>query len=163
VALTASMPRSVAHGIDDVRALKDQIVGPSEWREVSQEMIDRFAELTGDDQWIHTDTERAKSESPFGTTIAHGNLTLSLIDGMRKELGEWSGFKLGINYGWNKVRFPAPVPSGSRVRCYAQIVEVTDLGGGWHQVVTRFTVENEGGEKPVCVADSVGRALVDES
>lgn len=162
MALSASMPRSVAHGIDDVRALKDQIVGPSDWREVSQEMIDGFAELTGDDQWIHTDRERAKSESPFGTTIAHGNLTLSLIDGMRKELGEWSGFKLGINYGWNKVRFPAPVPSGSRVRCYAQIVEVTDLGGGWHQVVTRFTVEIEGGEKPACVADSVGRALVEE-
>ena len=162
MALSASMPRSVAHGIDDVRALKDQIVGPSAWREVSQEMIDRFAELTGDDQWIHTDVERAKTESPFGTTIAHGNLTLSLIDGMRKELGEWSGFKLGINYGWNKVRFPAPVPSGSRVRCYAQIVEVTDLGGGWHQVVTRFTVETEGGEKPACVADSVGRALVEE-
>jgi acyl dehydratase len=163
VALSASMPRSVAHGIDDVRALKDQIVGPSAWREVSQEMIDRFAELTGDDQWIHVDVERAKTESPFGTTIAHGNLTLSLIDGMRKELAEWSGFKLGINYGWNKVRFPAPVPSGSRVRCYAQIVEVTDLGGGWHQVVTRFTVETEGGEKPACVADSVGRALVEDS
>jgi acyl dehydratase len=163
VALSASMPRSVAHGIDDVRALKDQIVGPSAWREVTQEEIDRFAELTGDDQWIHTDPERAKTESPFGTTIAHGNLTLSLIDGMRKELGEWSGFKLGINYGWNKVRFPAPVPSGSRVRCYAQIVEVTDLGGGWHQVVTRFTVETDGGEKPACVADSVGRALVDEA
>jgi len=163
VALSASMPRSVAHGIDDVRALKDQIVGPSEWREVSQEMIDRFAELTGDDQWIHVDVVRAKTESPFGTTIAHGNLTLSLIDGMRKELAEWSGFKLGINYGWNKVRFPAPVPSGSRVRCYAQIVEVTDLGGGWYQVVTRFTVEIEGVEKPACVADSVGRALVEES
>jgi acyl dehydratase len=163
VALSASIPRSVAHGIDDVRALKDQVVGPSAWREVSQDMIDRFAELTGDDQWIHTDLERAKTESPFGTTIAHGNLTLSLIDGMRKELAEWSGFKLGINYGWNKVRFPAPVPSGSRVRCYAQIVEVTELGGGWHQVVTRFTVETEGGEKPACVADSVGRALVEES
>jgi acyl dehydratase len=163
MALSASMPRAVAHGIDDVRALKDQIVGPSAWREVTQEDIDRFAELTGDDQWIHTDAERAERESPFGTTIAHGNLTLSLIDGMRKELAQTSGFKLGINYGWNKVRFPAPVPSGSRVRCYSQIVEVTDLGGGWHQIVTRFTVEAEGGEKPACVADSVGRALVEEA
>jgi acyl dehydratase len=163
MALSASMPRAVAHGIDDVRALKDQIVGPSAWREVTQEDIDRFAELTGDDQWIHTDVERAERESPFGTTIAHGNLTLSLIDGMRKELAQTSGFKLGINYGWNKVRFPAPVPSGSRVRCYSQIVEVTDLGGGWHQIVTRFTVEAEGGEKPACVADSVGRALVEEA
>jgi acyl dehydratase len=160
MAISASMPRSVVHGIDDVYALKDQVVGPSSWREVSQEMIDRFAELSGDDQWIHVDVERAKTESPFGTTIAHGNLTLSLIDGMRKELSEWSGFKMGINYGWNKVRFPAPVPAGTRVRCYAQIVEVTDLGGGWHQIVTRMTVEADGIEKPVCVADGVGRALI---
>jgi acyl dehydratase len=160
MAISASMPRSVVRGIDDVYALKDQVVGPSSWREVSQEMIDSFAELTGDDQWIHVDVERAKTESPFGTTIAHGNLTLSLIDGMRKELSEWSGFTMGINYGFNKVRFPAPVPSGGRVRCYSQIVEVTDLGGGWHQVVTRMTVEADGGEKPVCVADGVGRVLV---
>jgi acyl dehydratase len=160
VAISASTPRSVVRGIEDVYSFKDQIVGPSGWREVTQEMIDQFAELTGDDQWIHVDVERAKTESPFGTTIAHGNLTLSLIDGMRKELSEWSGFKLGINYGWNKVRFPAPVPCGARVRCYAQIADVTDLGGGWHQIVTRMTVEAEGGEKPVCVADSVGRVLV---
>jgi len=161
MALSANMPKSVAHGIDDLRALQDQVVGPSAWREVTQEMVDDFAELTGDHQWIHTDVERAQRESPFGTTIAHGNLTLSLIDGLRKDLSEWSGFRLGVNYGWNKVRFPAPVPVGSRVRCYAQIVEVSDVGGGWHQVVTRFTVELDGGEKPVCVADSVGRVLVD--
>jgi acyl dehydratase len=108
------------------------------------------------------DVERAKRESPFGTTIAHGNLTLSLIDGMRKDLSEWTGFKMGVNYGWNKVRFPSPVPVGARVRCYAQLVEVTEVGGGWHQVVTRFTVEVDGSEKPACVADSVGRLLVDE-
>jgi acyl dehydratase len=124
-------------------------------------MVNRFAELSGDDQWIHVDVERAKAESPFGTTIAHGNLTLSLIDGLRRDLSEWSGFLLGVNYGWNKVRFPAPVVVGARLRCYQQIVEVTEVGGGWHQVVTRFTVEAEGGEKPVCVADSVGRLLVD--
>jgi acyl dehydratase len=159
MAISASMPRSVVQGIDDVYALKDQVVGPSGWREVTQEMIDQFAELSGDDQWIHVDVERAKTESPFGTTIAHGNLTLSLIDGMRKELSEWSGFKMGINYGWNKVRFPAPVPSGARVRCYLQIVEVSDLGEDWHQIVTRMTVEADGGEKPVCVADGVGRVL----
>ena len=135
--------------------------GPSQWREVTQEMIDQFAELTGDRQWIHVDVERAKVESPFGTTIAHGNLTLSLIDGLRRDLSEWTGFTLGVNYGWNKVRFPAPVPVGTRVRCYAEIVEVSEVGGGWHQVVTRFTVEVEGSEKPACVADSVGRLLVD--
>jgi acyl dehydratase len=160
MAASASIPKAVANGIEGVRALKDQLVGPSEWREVTQEMIDRFADLSGDHQWIHVDVERAKRESPFGTTIAHGNLTLSLIDGLRQDLSEWSGFTLGVNYGWNKVRFPAPVPVGARVRCYAQIVDVTEVGGGWHQIVTRFTVEADGNEKPVCVADSVGRALV---
>ncbi|HTU77402.1 MAG TPA: MaoC family dehydratase [Solirubrobacteraceae bacterium] len=160
MAASASMPKATAHGIEDLRALKDQVVGPSGWREVTQEMVDEFAELTGDRQWIHTDVQRAKTDSPFGTTIAHGNLTLSLIDGLRKDLNDWSGFKMGVNYGWNKVRFPAPVPVGSRVRCYAQIVELTEVGGGWHQVVTRFTVELDGGEKPACVADSVGRLLV---
>ena len=144
-------------------ALKDEIVGPSGWREVTQEMVNTFAELSGDDQWIHVDVERAARESPFGTTVAHGNLTLSLIDGLRRDLTTFSGFKLGVNYGWNKVRFPAPVPVGSRLRCYAEIVEVDEVGGGWHQVVTRFTVELEGGEKPACVADSVGRVLADDA
>ena len=162
MAVSASIPKAVAHGIDDLRGLVNQVVGPSEWREVTQEMINDFAELSGDDQWIHVDVERAKSESPFGTTIAHGNLTLSLIDGLRKGLTEWSGFRLGVNYGWNKVRFPAPVLAGARVRCYLELVELTDLGGGWHQAVTRFTVEAEGTEKPVCVADGVGRVLVDD-
>jgi acyl dehydratase len=160
MAVTANMSKSVAHGIDDLRGLVDQVVGPSEWREVTQEMVNQFAELVGDHQWIHVDVERAKRESPFGTTIAHGNLTLSLIDGLREDLSDWSGFTLGVNYGWNKVRFPAPVVVGVKVRCYAQLVEVTEVGGGWHQVVTRFTVEAEGSEKPVCVADSVGRLLV---
>ena len=162
MAVSASMPKAVAHGIDDLRGLVNEVVGPSEWREVTQEMINDFAELSGADQWIHVDIERAKTESPFGTTIAHGNLTLALIDGLRKNLTEWSGFKLGVNYGWNKVRFPAPVLAGARVRCYLQLVELTDLGGGWHQAVTRFTVEAEGTEKPVCVADGVGRVLVDD-
>jgi acyl dehydratase len=163
MAVSASTPKAVAHGIEDVRALKDQVVGPSEWREVTQEMINQFADLSGDHQWIHVDLERAKTESPFGTTIAHGNLTLSLIDGLRGDLNDWSGFKLAVNIGWNKVRFPAPVVAGARLRGYAQIVEVSDVGGGWHQIVTRFTVETEGGEKPVCVADSVGRLLVDDA
>jgi len=163
MALTASKPTAEANGIEGLNALKDEIVGPSGWREVTQEMVDTFAELSGDDQWIHVDVERAARESPFGTTVAHGNLTLSLIDGLRRDLTTFSGFKLGVNYGWNKVRFPAPVPVGSRLRCYAQIVEVDEVGGGWHQVVTRFTVEVEGGEKPACVADSVGRVLADDA
>lgn len=148
-----------ATGIDDLKALIGREVGPSEWREVTQEAIDRFAELSGDDQWIHVDVERAKSESPFGTTIAHGNLTLSMIDGFRRQLISSQGMRLGVNYGWNKVRFPAPVPSGSRLRARAEIVSVDEVGGGWWQVVTRFTVEVDGNEKPACVAESVGRAL----
>jgi acyl dehydratase len=146
-------------GIEGLKALQGKEIGPSEWREVTQEDIDTFAELTGDHQWIHSDVERAKKESPFGTTVAHGNLTLSLIDGLRIELLKSTGFKLGVNYGWNKVRFPAPVPSGSRIRATAEVVEVEDVGGGWFQIVTRFKVEVEGSEKPACVADSVGRAL----
>ena len=161
MAASASIPKAVADGIDDVKALKDQVVGPSGWREVTQEMINQFADLSGDHQWIHVDAERAKRESPFGSTIAHGNLTLSLIDGLRGDLNEWSGFTLAVNYGWNNVRFPAPVVVGARLRCYAQIVDVSDVGGGWHQIVTRFTMEAEGGEKPVCVADSVVRVFAD--
>jgi acyl dehydratase len=157
--MSADMPRAVAHGIEDVRGLEGKVVGPSEWREVTQEMIDAFADLSGDRQWIHVDVERARRESPFGGTIAHGNLTLSLIDGLRIDLNDWSGFVMGVNYGWNKVRFPAPVPAGTRVRGYAQVVEVEEVGGGWTQIVTRFTIEAEGSEKPVCVADSVGRLL----
>jgi acyl dehydratase len=148
-----------ADGVDGLKALIGQEVGPSEWREVTQELVNQFAEVSGDDQWIHTDVERAKRESPFGTTIAHGNLTLSLIDGFRLDLIQSSGFALGVNYGWNKVRFPAPVPVGSRVRATAEVVSVDDVGGNWFQVVTRFKVEVEGSEKPACVAESVGRAL----
>ena len=146
-------------GIDELRELVGKPIGPSDWIEVTQSDIDKFAEVSRDDQWIHVDVERAERESPFGTTVAHGNLTLSLIDGLRLGLMKSSGFKLGVNYGWNKVRFPAPVPAGSRVRASAEVVEVEDVGGGWWQIVTRFTLEVEGNEKPCCVADSVGRAL----
>ena len=147
------------NGIEEVRGLIGQTIGPSEWREVTQEDINTFADLSRDDQWIHVDVERAKTESPYGTTIAHGNCTLAMIDGFRPELLESTGFKLGVNYGWNKVRFPAPVPAGARIRSTAEVTEVEDVGGGWWQIVTRFTVEVEGSEKPCCVADSVGRAL----
>ena len=146
-------------GIEGLKALLGKQIGPSEWREVTQEDINTFADLSGDHQWIHVDVERAKNESPFGTTVAHGNLTLSMIDGMRLELLSSSGFRLGVNYGWNRVRFPSPVPAGSRIRTTAEVTDVEDVGGGWWQIITRFTVEVEGSEKPACVADSVGRAL----
>ncbi|HEX8648259.1 MAG TPA: MaoC family dehydratase [Thermoleophilaceae bacterium] len=153
------MAQVTVNGIDELRALMGQEVGPTEWREVTQQDIDDFARLSGDDQWIHVDVERAKTESPFGTTVAHGNLTLSKIDGLRLDLIESKGFKLGVNYGWNKVRFPAPVPAGSKVRARAEVTAVDEVGGGWYQVVTKFTVEVEGSEKPACVGESVGRAL----
>jgi acyl dehydratase len=148
-------------GVEGMKAIVGKEIGPSESRPVTQADIDAFAAVSGDHQWIHVDPERAKSESPYGTTIAHGNLTLSLADSFRRQLLRASGFALGVNYGWNKVRFPAPVPTGTRLRGYQQIVEVSDAGGGWHQIVTRFTVEAEGGEKPVCVADSVVRVFAD--
>ncbi len=153
------MPTVTIEGVDGMKGLVGKTIGPSEWREVTQEMIDEFADLSGDDQWIHVDIERAQNESPFGTTVAHGNLTLSMIDGFRRDLIESTGFKLGVNYGWNKVRFPAPVPVGARLRASAEIVDIDEVGQGWWQVVTRFTVEAEGQDKPVCVGDSVGRAL----
>ena len=146
-------------GVEGMQALLGQEIGPSEWRTVTQGDIDTFAELSGDDQWIHVDVERAKSESPFGTTIAHGNLTLSLVDGFRKELISATGFALGVNYGWDKIRFPAPVPVDSKVRARAEVVSVDEKGGGWYQVATRFTLEVEGNEKPCFVGDSVTRVM----
>jgi acyl dehydratase len=153
------MPPLTISGIDELRGLIGQPIGPSDWVEITQDDIDTFARLSRDDQWIHVDVERAERESPFGTTVAHGNLTLSLIDGFRRELIRQEGVKLGINYGWNKVRFPAPVPAGSKVRAIAEILTVDELEGGWYHVVTKFTLEREGGDKPVCVAEAVGRAL----
>jgi acyl dehydratase len=147
------------NGIEELGALQGQTIGPSDWREVTQEDIDTFAGLSRDHQWIHVDVERAKTESPFGTTVAHGNLTLSMIDGFRPELFESTGFKLGVNYGWNKIRFPAPVPAGSRIRASVETLAVDDLGDGWHQITQKWTVEVEGSEKPACVAESVGRIL----
>jgi acyl dehydratase len=146
-------------GVEGMQALLGQDIGPSDWRTVDQGMIDDFAAISGDDQWIHVDVERAKTESPFGTTIAHGNLTLSLVDGFRKDLISSTGFALGVNYGWNKIRFPAPVPAGARVRAKAEVVSCDEVGGGWWQVVTRFTLEVEGSEKPCFVGDSVTRVM----
>jgi acyl dehydratase len=150
---------TTVNGIEELKGLVGQTIGPSGWREVTQELIDQFAEVSGDDQWIHVDTERAKTESPFGTTVAHGNLTLSMIDGFRSGLMESSGFKMGVNYGWNRVRFPAPVPAGSRIRASVETLSVDEIGGGWHQIAQKWTVEVEGNEKPACVAESVGRLL----
>ena len=153
------MTITTVNGIDELKALVGETTGPSDWREVTQADIDKFADVSGDHQWIHVDVERAKTDSPFGTTIAHGNLTLSMVDGFRDQLFRSEGFKMGVNYGWNKIRFPAPVPSGTRIRASLETLSVDEVGDGWYQLVQRWTVEAEGNEKPVCVAESVVRLL----
>jgi acyl dehydratase len=153
------MASAKVEGVEGMQSLVGQEIGPSEWRTVTQADIDAFAELSGDHQWIHVDAERAKTESPYGTTIAHGNLTLATVDGFRGELIDATGFALGVNYGWNKIRFPAPVPVDSRIRARAELVSFDDLGGGWYQAVTRFTIEVEGADKPSFVGDSVTRVM----
>jgi acyl dehydratase len=141
-----------------------QTFGPTAWRRVTQDDIDTFARISGDRQWIHTDVERAKRESPFGTTIAHGNLTLSLIDGFRDELvgAAPAGTRLGVNLGYDRVRFPEPVRAEAEVRATMEITSVDERDDGWVQVVQRFTVEVRDGNRPACVADSVVRVLRDE-
>jgi acyl dehydratase len=130
--------------------------GPSSWIEVTQERIQAFADATGDHQWIHVDAERAAA-GPFGTTIAHGYLTLSLISGMSFEVVPREEGGMGVNYGLNRVRFPAPVPSGSRVRGTFKVEAVEEADWGYQATMTA-TVEREGGDKPVCVAELVFRA-----
>jgi acyl dehydratase len=129
--------------------------GPSAWVEVPQERIDAFAEATGDHQWIHVDPERATA-GPFGTTIGHGYLTLSLIPAMSYEVLPRQEGGMGINYGLNRVRFPAPVPSGSRVRGTFRVDSTDEFEGGSQTTMTA-TIEREGGDKPVCVAEVVFR------
>ncbi len=148
-------------GLEALKARMGETLGPTAWRRVDQQAIDTFATLSGDGQWIHTDVERARRESPFGTTIAHGNLTLALIDGFRDELvgAAPAGTRLGVNLGYDRVRFPAPVPSGSEVRATMEILGADDRGDGWTQVVQRFTIELRDGDRPACVADSVVRVL----
>jgi acyl dehydratase len=142
---------------DALRAAVGTHLGVSDWLEITQERIDGFADATGDHQWIHTDPDRAR-EGPFGTTIAHGYLTLSITNLFLPQLLRVRSAKLGVNYGANKVRFPAPVPVGSKIRMGAEIIDVADVPGGL-QVTTRNTVEIEGGEKPACVVEALSRFL----
>jgi len=132
----------------------------SDWLAVEQERINQFAEATGDHQWIHVDVDRAKRESPYKGPIAHGFLTLSLIPMLTKAVAQdqprYPGVKLSVNYGLNKVRFPAPVKAGARVRSRSKLQEVSEVPGGL-QMVREITVEVEGGDKPACVAESVSR------
>ena len=142
-------------GIDELRQAKGEVLGTSDWHEVTQDDIDAFADVTGDHQWIHVDPERAK-DTPFGGTIAHGYYTLSLAPRLTSEIFAMEGFAFAINYGLNRVRFPAPLPVGSRVRASAKVAALEDIAGG-AQLTLEITFERDGGEKPVCVAESLVR------
>jgi acyl dehydratase len=142
-------------GLDELKQYEGKDLGTSDWHEVTQDDIDQFADVTGDHQWIHVDPERAK-ETPFGGTIAHGYYTLSLAPRFSQQIMQLDGFAFGLNYGLNKVRFPAPLPVGSRVRMTAKLAELQDIPGG-AQITLEMTFEREGGDKPVCVAESLAR------
>ena len=151
------MAARVVHGIDELKLLVGQELGASEWHVVSQEQIDKFAEVTGDNQWIHVDAERAKRESPYGAPIAHGFLTMSLLSGLIKEAVEIRGdYKMRINYGFNRLRFTGGVPAGSRVRAKYALSSVKDVEGGV-EIAWGVTVEVEGQAKPALVAEWLGR------
>ena len=139
-----------------LKELVGQEVAVSGWTEITQERVNQFAEATGDMQWIHVDVERSKKESPFGGPVAHGFLTLSLLPKLMADAVSMPDVKMGVNYGLNKVRFPAPVPVGSRLRAHMTLQSVEDIPGG-AQVTWLVTIEREGGDKPVCVAESISR------
>ena len=142
-------------GIDELKTKVGEELGVSEWHEVTQADIDAFAEATGDHQWIHVDPERA-AQTPFGSTIAHGLYTLSLGPVLSEEAFSLEGIAFGLNYGYDRVRFPSPLPVDSRVRMRATLTSVDDVPGGIQMKVTQ-TFEREGGEKPVCVAEQLVR------
>jgi acyl dehydratase len=145
----------VLNGVEEVLAAQGEELGESEWFEVTQSLVDDFADVTGDHQWIHVDPERAK-DTPFGGTIAHGYFTLSLGPRLSESIYRFDGFTFGMNYGLNKVRFTAPLPVGSRLRLRASVVDVSELPGSI-QMSMNWTFEREGGEKPICVAEVIVR------
>ena len=148
---------TVINGLDELKALAAGTdLGHTDWMEITQDRISRFADATDDHQWIHVDAERAAA-GPFGTTIAHGYLTLSLVIPQMAKLFAVTGVSMGINYGLNRVRFPAPVPVGSRIRLSGKLASAEEVGGGAVQVTIDLVTEIEGGAKPACVAQGVYR------
>jgi acyl dehydratase len=143
----------VFNGIAELEAAAGSHLGHSDWHTVTQDQIDTFARATGDHQWIHVDPEQA-AQGPFGSTIAHGYLTLSLVPMLVWQVYKVEGVRMGVNYGADKLRFPAPVPVDSKVRAGVELISVTP-GAAGHQVKARVTIEREGGDKPVCVVDTV--------
>ena len=150
------MPTSFDRPADLLDAVGTDL-GATDWLEITQERVDQFADATGDHQWIHVDPERAK-DGPFGGTIAHGYLTLSLVNTFLPDLLEVKEFSMGVNYGTDKTRFPAPVPVGSRIRGRGEITGAAEVKGGV-QVTVTVTVDIEGGERPACVAETISRFL----
>ncbi|WP_037304928.1 MaoC family dehydratase [Amycolatopsis orientalis] len=144
-----------ANGIEEIKALAGADLGHGDWLEITQDRIGRFADATGDHQWIHVDPGRA-ADGPFGGTIAHGYLTLSLLIPLFSDLLRITGVGMSVNYGLEKVRFPSPVPSGGKIRLTGKVAEVTDIAGGV-QMVLDFTIELDGSAKPACVARAVYR------
>ncbi len=147
-------------GLDELKQAEGDDLGVSDWHEVTQKDVNTFADVTGDHQWIHIDQERAR-RTPFGGTITHGYLTLSLAPALTDQIFELKGFAFTLNYGLNRVRFPAPLPVGTRVRVHAKLKELEEVPGG-AQIVTELTFEREGGDKPVCVAETLARVYVAE-
>ncbi|PZX27042.1 putative deshydratase, MaoC-like domain, nodN-like protein [Cupriavidus phytorum] len=148
------MPR-IFRSPEDIHAAVGQDLGASAWTRITQQQVDQFAHATGDHQWLHVDAERA-AQGPYGACIAHGYLTLALVNQFLPELVAVEGMKFGVNYGCDKVRFPAPVRVGARVRGVGEVVRAETLDGGVQSVV-RMTVEIEGEPKPACVAETISR------
>jgi acyl dehydratase len=147
----------VVKSIDELKTLAGQDLGVTEWHEITQDLINRFADTTGDHQWIHVDVERSKRESPYGACIAHGFLTVSLLPGLMREAVEVQGdYKMRINYGFNRLRFTGGVPAGSRIRAHFALNSVKDFEGGV-EIAWTVSVEVEGREKPALVAEWLGR------
>src|SRR5215468_8709447 len=147
------MPVREITSVEELRSLTGREVAVSDWFEITQDRINLFADATGDHQWIHVEVERAKAESPYGTTIAHGFLTLSLLSQLMSQTVKINlPSKMGINYGLNKVRFPSPVPAGSKIRARAVLNAIEEITAG-RQLVWKITVEREGADKPCCVAE----------
>jgi acyl dehydratase len=144
--------------LEDLRPLVGQVIGTGDWLSIDQARINRFAEVTGDDQWIHVDPERA-AKGMFGTTVAHGFLTLSLLPYLSRSSFKVEGLRMTVNYGLNRVRFPAPVPVNSRIRAHHKLISYESIEGGV-QVVNEVSIEREGQSKPVCVAESVARHYI---
>jgi acyl dehydratase len=147
---------TVATGIEELKALAGSDLGATAWREITQGRVDTFADATDDHQWIHVDAERART-GPFGTTIAHGYLTLSLIIPLFGELLEIRGTSMSVNYGLDKVRFPSPVPVGGRIRLRGTVDSVDEVGGNGVQMALTFQIEVESSAKPACVAQALFR------